>query len=160
MSEQCAYHEAGHAVVAYRYGAKVHSISIEPDWDDEALRNDGDIEVHWPMDRYTQREIHEFSIYVALGGPAAEMIYTGDVFHPGLVHEWSQDWNTAWELAGRFHSAEARRLRYLEATTRDLYQLLSQDTHWQAIASLSDELLAHEHMEADEVHDVLKTWLG
>ena len=34
MSEVSAYHEAGHAFMAFYVGARVRSVTIEPDWDD------------------------------------------------------------------------------------------------------------------------------
>ena len=34
MSQIAAYHEAGHAFMAIYVGARVRSVTIDPDWDD------------------------------------------------------------------------------------------------------------------------------
>lgn len=160
MSEICAYHESGHATMAFQLGATVRSISIDPEWDDDYLRHDGEIEVHMPSAQLSSKQLSQIGCMVALAGPAAEMVYTGDPFHPATVREWSKDWSQAWELAGELHGEELVRLRFLEMMTRELYQTFSRDHVWQAVASLADELLAHEHLESEQIHDVLSCWLS
>ena len=159
VSEISAYHEAGHAFMAYYVGARIQSITIEPDWDDGPERL-ADIRVEWPIDQMSQREFHEKSVLVALAGPAAEMIDTGDPFHPGLVPEWTADWKLAWTAAEPLFPDERKRLQHLEQVAVELYRLLSEDRHWAALAAVVDNLLAHETMEGEEVEDVLGEWLG
>ena len=86
MSEVSAYHEAGHAFMAIYVGARVRSVTIEPDWDDGPQRF-ADTQVAWPLDQFTDRELHEKSVLVALAGPVAEMIHSGEAFYPGFVAE-------------------------------------------------------------------------
>lgn len=133
-------------------------ISIDPEWDDEHLRQDGVIEVHWPAG-LNPKSMATSGIEVALAGPAAEMVHIQAPYHPAFVKAWSVDWQTAWSLAESAHADKTPRMRALERTTRDLYQWFSNDTIWQAVASLVDELLAHEHLESEEVHDILGSWL-
>ncbi|MCA9079144.1 MAG: hypothetical protein KDA58_01245, partial [Planctomycetaceae bacterium] len=83
MAELVAYHEAGHAYVALQLGARVLSLTIDPDWDDGPQRY-GDTEIAWDTDELTDEEFRHHSILVALAGPVAEMIHTGDPFHPAL----------------------------------------------------------------------------
>ncbi|HBE70155.1 MAG TPA: hypothetical protein DDW52_18560 [Planctomycetaceae bacterium] len=157
MSEICAYHEAGHAAWAVIRGGRIASISIDPVWE-EGPRQDGVVEVEWPPSM-SDSDVARSGIEVSLAGPVAEMIYSGDPFHPATMPEWSGDWQTAWNLAASIWKDQKLRLRKLEAITRYLYEQLSDDNLWQAIASLSDELLAHEQMEYDEVHETLLRWL-
>lgn len=159
MSEISAYHEAGHAFMAYYVGARVQSITIDPDWDDGPDR-EADIRVEWPVDRMTEREFHQKSAMVALAGPAAEMIHTGDPFHPALVSEWAADWKLAWAAAANLFPDEQKRLKYLEEVSIELYRLISQDHHWAALAAIVDHLLAHETLEGEVVEDVLSEWLS
>ena len=156
--EISAYHEAGHAWMAYRVGAQVRSVTVEPDWDDGPERH-ADTQVGWPADWLERPDLCERFIWVAIAGPVAEMIYRGDRFHPGLVPEWAQDWKQAWWVASRLHPAEHPRLRYLEQITIELHALLSDDRNWSILAALVDNLLAQETLEAAEVEELLSQWM-
>ncbi len=161
--EICAYHESGHAVVALLHGAAVESISIDPDWDD-GPRREGDVEVHWPRD-VSGHEIALRSIDVALAGPVAELIYTGDIdgkkmVHPATVPEWSQDWSLASQLARQLFKSPHQREQAISRSLSQLYKFLNDDRAWQAVAALSDELLAHERLEREEIYDVVSRWLS
>ena len=95
----------------------------------------------------------------ALAGPVAEMIHSGEPYHPGFVAEWAADWKLAWEAATSLISSERKRLAYLEQTTARLYRLLEREDHWAALAAIVDNLLAHETLEAEEVEDIVGQWL-
>ena len=159
MSEVSAYHEAGHAFMAIYVGARLRSVTIEPDWDDGPERF-ADIQVEWPLDQFTDRELHEKSVLVALAGPVAEMIHRGEPYHPGFVAEWASDWVTAWQAMAPLIPDERQRLTYLEQATRELYQLLQQDDRWAAVAAIADHLVAHETLEGEEVEEIIAQWLG
>jgi ATP-dependent Zn protease len=158
MSEVSAYHEAGHALMAFCVGAEVRQMTIEPQHDDRPPRF-ADIEVVWPADPQTDRYWCERAIRVALAGPVAEMIYRGEPWHPGFVAEWAADWQLAWESAAGLHRAERPRLRYLEQVTVDVHRFLRADAHWAALAALVDELLAHETLEGEQIAETVAYWL-
>ncbi len=155
--EETAYHECGHAYVAHLMGARVHSLSIDPDRDDGPLRY-GDATIYWPTGQWSDTEWRKRAISVALAGPVAEMIHRGEPFHPAFQAEWSQDWNVAWDLAARLHSGEPQRVRFLEQVTRELYRMLSHDDHWCRLATLVDELLAHENLDEEQIREALGVW--
>lgn len=159
MSEISAYHEAGHAFMAVTVGASVQSLTIDPDWDDGPERY-ADTQVEWPRDRFSDQEFREKSIQVALAGPVAEMIHTGDAFHPGIVAEWAGDWRAAWKTSEEFLGDHQKRLAYLERTTVELYQLFSRDDCWAAIAAIADHLEAHETLEGEDVVEIVSQWMG
>ena len=159
MDEVSAYHEAGHAFMAIYVGARVRCVTIEPDWDDGPARH-ADIQVEWPLDRFTARELQERSAQVALAGPVAEMIYSGDPYHPGFVAEWAADWKAAWEASRPLVPHKGKRLAYLEQTTVKLYRLLEKAQHWAALAAIVDNLLVHETLEGEEVEDIFRQWLA
>ena len=155
--EELAYHEAGHAYVAVYVGAKVRSVTIEPD-DDDGPQRSGDTQVIWKRSKFSDQQFFEKSVLVALAGPVAEMIYTGDPFHPALVAEWAGDWADALKTAEGLEKDAAKRVAYLERTTLELYRLLNRDDHWAAVAALADHLLAHETLESQDIIEILDSW--
>lgn len=157
MSETTAYHEAGHAFVAWQLGARVLALSIDPDWDD-GPRRFGDAQIAWDRDEFDEAEIQQRSLIVALAGPDAEMIHTGDRFHPALVTEWRQDWKVAWNLAAQVFPDQRKRMVFLEQTAMLIHERLSNDDQWAALANLVDHLLAHETLEEDQIEEVLDEW--
>lgn len=159
MSEIVAYHEAGHALMALILGGEVQLVTIEPDHDDGPQRQ-GDTQVLWRRTRITERDFAGRAVQVSLAGPVAEMIYSGDPYHPALVSEWAADWREAWNSAAVLHAGDRQRLAYLEQTSIQLYRRLKQDDHWAAVAALADHLLAHESLEGDEVVEIVSQWLG
>ena len=56
--------------MAIYVGARVRSVTIEPDWDDGPERY-ADILVEWPLGQFTDQELCEKSVLVALAGPVA-----------------------------------------------------------------------------------------
>ncbi len=144
--------------MAIYVGARVLSVTIEPNWDDGPARH-ADIQVEWPLNQFSDREFREKSILVALAGPVAEMIHRGEPYHPGFVAEWAADWKVAWGAAAHLIPAERQRLAYMEQITVKLRRLLRQDEHWAALAAIVDNLLAHETLEGQEVEDIVAQWL-
>lgn len=159
MSEIVAYHEAGHALMALLLGGEVQLVTIEPDHDDGPPRQ-GDTQVLWRRGRISDRDFAGRAVQVSLAGPVAEMIYSGNPYHPGMVSEWAADWHEAWTSATLLHPNDRKRLAYLEQTSIQLYRRLKQDDHWGALASLADHLLAHESLEGEQVAEIVGQWLG
>jgi ATP-dependent Zn protease len=157
--ELTAYHEAGHAFMATYLGAKVRSVTIEPDNDDGPQRF-GDTQVVWRRSRLSDRQFCENAIRVSLAGPVVEMLYSGDPYHPGLVAEWANDWQAAWDSAELLFADHRKRLDYLESITGELYRLMDSEPNWSAVAALADSLLAHETLEAEDVEEIVSEWLN
>ena len=156
--EWIAYHECGHALMALLLGGQVRRITIEPENDDGPAR-EGDAQILLPRKGIGKKQFAESTVRVSLAGPVAEMIYSGEPYHPGFVAEWANDWRAAWEAAAGLHADERTRLQYLERTAVELYHRLRQDDLWAALASLADNLLAHETLESEEVEEIVEAWL-
>jgi ATP-dependent Zn protease len=159
MSELVAYHEAGHALMAVLLGGVVKQVTIEPDNDDGPERH-GDTQVLWRRTGISEKDFAKIAVQACLAGPVAEMIYSGDPYHPGLVAEWAADWQQAWEAAVPLHRDERKRLEYLEQVSIRLYHRFQEDHLWAALASLADHLLAHDTLEAEQIEEIVAEWLG
>lgn len=153
MSEITAYHEAGHALVAYLVGGKVQQVTIDPD-DTDGPRRYGDTQVRWKRS-LSEQDFSQKVLRVSLAGPVAEMIYSGEPYHPGIVPEWAADWRDAWDASLVLFPSEQQRLQYLEAVSIELYRQMQQDDFWSAVAGIADHLLAHETLEADEFAEIV-----
>ena len=159
MPTLTAYHECGHALLAVLLGGEVRQVTIEPDNDDGPDRF-GDTQILWRRDADSPRELAKKAVQVCLAGPVAEMVYSGDPWHPGLVAEWAQDWRQAWDAAAVLHADERKRLAYLEQVSVELHRLFKRDDVWAALASLADHLLAHETLEGGQIEEIMAQWLG
>ncbi len=148
--EKTTYHEAGHCVMAVLRGAKVERATIAPEEDGFH----GFVEIHWPK----QSAVADL-LAVALAGPVAEMIYSGDPYHPGLIPEWAHDWKQAWGIGRRSTRSDRDCLKLLEQIVAKLYHTMSSEPWWAAIAAVSDLLAAHDEIEHDEIAYEVHHWL-
>lgn len=155
--EVTAYHEAGHVYLAARVGATVRSVTIESDWDD-GPRRFGDTQVEWDSSRFTPADYLRNLATVALAGPAAEMVYRGEPFHPATVVEWSADWTAARGAVEQLLSSEEKQMALLEQLSIELYRLMNRDSVWAAVAAIADELIAHETLEGEQIIEILEEW--
>ena len=154
-----AYHEAGHAVIAYALGATIESVQLGGEADEWLPDRFGECRINWGRVDTRSNWQRQREILSVLAGPVAEMIYNGEPYHPGFVPEWANDWKEAWEVAEFLIPDERQRLAYLERTTSDLYQVLYRDDQWAALAAIVDNLVAHERLDGEEVQDILSAWL-
>ena len=154
-----AYHEAGHAVIGYVLGAQIESVGMYAEADEWLPERFGDCRVNWgrvrvDCDWQAQREI-----LTMLAGPVAEMIYRGEAIHPATFAPWQHDWQWAWERSSRMFRDPQRRMPFLNAVIISLRQHLNDELCWAAVAAVSDELLAHEYLDADQLADTLSFWI-
>lgn len=153
-----AYHEAGHALMALLVGGRVKHVSIAPEEDE--MGRSGETVIHWPR-RWSPEEVASRAVQVALAGPVAEMIYSGDPYHPGLLSAWAQDWTMALECVAQLPEGkrEATGIAFLEALVGQLYRMLNAEPYWSALAALADHLLAHDVLEGPEIREVVAHWI-
>ncbi len=161
--EITAYHESGHAVMAFALGGLVQSISLTPessfDWDDDVPRH-GDTIIAWPTRGISPREHAEREIKTALAGPVCEMIHTGDAWEPGGHQESAADWHAALQHAMQCNADPEKRSAYLASVLRGLERFFDDANHWAAVGALADELLAHETLATESVHGILGFWMA
>lgn len=157
MDDVTAYHESGHALMAVLVGGEVRSITIEPAHDCGPRRY-GDTVVAWEHRKFRATELLEKQILVMLAGPVAEMIYTGEAFHPGFISQWAFDWKGAWQAAAALRGEARSRMALLESTCVQVHRDFSRDEVWSYLAELADQLAAHRTLEAAEIYEILDSW--
>lgn len=154
-----AYHEAGHAVVAYALGGTVDSLQLWGEADQWLPERFGDCRIQWGKvdpncDWQRQREILTF-----LAGPVAEMVYRGEPFHPAFYEPWQDDWKRAWVTCESLAQEPGKRMQLLETLVLQLDGHIRSERCWAAIAAIADELVAHEALEREQVDEILRFWI-
>lgn len=153
-----AYHESGHAVIAYALGGTVTSVQLWGEADEWLPERFGDCRIDWgrvdsKIDWQRQREV--LSI---LAGPVAEMVYRNEPLHPAHFGPWRHDWENALHISKSFVLDPQKRSLMLETLIRRLHRLIASDSCWPAIAALADELAAHEFLEQEQIEQTIGFW--
>lgn len=154
-----AYHESGHAVIAYTLGGTVEGMQLGGEADDWLPARFGDCRIRWGQVDASSDWQRRREILTILAGPVAEMVYREEPLHPAVYGPWRHDWQRAWETAEAIWPDVQQRMRSLENVILELRRQVRQETCWAAIAALADELIAHEMVEEDRVEEVLAFWI-
>lgn len=142
-------------------GGCVEHITIEPHLDDGPSRY-GETITSWP---WTERgavppkQRISAEIAVSLAGPVAEMIYLNERSEIEAVEEWSFDCRMANQLASQVTASPVSKVKLLRESESMVRERLNEPETWSAVAALSDELLAHETLEHDQIQEVTLFWL-
>lgn len=172
MSSLTAYHESGHATVAYLLGGSCVDLAVGNDEtlpaDDVLPEHYGHCRIQWPDDlpnmivagvRTSDQSTHAVrEIMTILAGPAAERIHSGD---PIDVRDptAASDFDRAVQWSAQITSSPSQAAGLLRAANRHVETWLRTDRVWAAVAALADELDAHEELDADAVDQTLSFWL-
>ncbi len=155
IEELTAYHESGHAVMAFLCGGLIERVSLEPPNDDGPKRY-GETLTRWQGKSDLDAAISE--IKVSLAGPISEMIYSGDHQRISSVPEWAVDWQHALSRTLSVFGAEKTPAQ-LALIQKELVDFFERDQIWAAVAGVADELLAHETIEHEMVQEVVQQWI-
>lgn len=153
-----AYHESGHAVIAYALGGQIISLQLGGEADDWLPDRFGDCRIEWGRvdpnaDWQRQREV-----LTVLAGPVAEMVYRDEPLHPAHYGPWQHDWQLAWTIGEHLVHEVPKRTVLLEALIGQLHLQIQSEPCWSAIAALADELAAHEYLDADQIEESIGFW--
>lgn len=154
-----SHHEAAHVLMALRSGGRVLGVSIEgiDDADDLDATGRGGTRVAWSPDAMGRETLALGASRTAMAGPAAEIILTGEVFHPLEVEAWQHDWQEAIIWARGLEVADAT--RWCEERLKEAIVWLQRDAHWAALGALADQLAAHGALEEEDVLEIVDAWL-
>jgi ATP-dependent Zn protease len=151
-----AYHEAGHAMIAYRLGIPVREVSMQP-----TESTAGWVGYQQPLaeiirsgDTSDERRIRmERYAMVCLAGREAQMRFN---FEELQEDDYKVDLDLVTQALNQFSHCEEEVLIYeklLEVRTR---RLLDQPMAWEIVTGLAKALLKNETMSSDEVNAVLE----
>lgn len=159
-----AHHEAGHAVVAYDQGVRVHGISIVPD----EVRS-GHVRIDTLLlDRLAptfrsdkgarNRFTMERHVMVLLGGYAS--VRQLDPSRRGLTTAMKicggSDYATAMSLVNTFASREQETEKYFQWLEARTEGLVNSPMRWFQVQSLAEALLEHEKLGARRVREIIR----
>lgn len=143
-----AYHEAGHVLIAHLLGGHVVESSIESEFDGHR----GHTAVEWQ--RVDDAEFGACSALVALAGPVAETLWSGDEPDQDVLAAWQRDQDEVEAALVRSVEEDAR-----EATRRawieQVVERLRDDVTWERLCRIADHLEAHGSLDRTLLEDVL-----
>lgn len=143
-----AYHEAGHAVVAYRLGAEVRHVTIVPDHDSRGHFAHGDL--FCALGRGSDRANLERAIKICLAGPLAQKRFRRRSY---CRRNGRQDYDCATGLARYLAGSAGERefLRYQERRTHALVE-----HYWNEIELVARALLERDELSGTEVKNIIE----
>ncbi|MEM9367642.1 MAG: cell division protein FtsH [Planctomycetota bacterium] len=154
-----AYHEAGHAVIAWALGAKITALGLsqasEFDDDEQGLpRSFGQCHISWGCVSSESPDQKMRELMTSLAGPVAEQIYTGDKLDLAAC---AMDFATAGNRLQGLPQDRVTRVR--NAALTQLRRALNQETYWAAVSALADEILVGDELESEHVESIIAFWL-
>jgi Peptidase family M41 len=140
-----AYHEAGHAVLAYSLGRAFTRVSIAADGHTLgrcSFRRPGDwFRPDLRIDGATRRRLEE-RIMISLGGPESEARYTGRYDEEGA----QEDLERAIDHACFMTDDEAEASAYVVWLRLRTLNLMRRSEFWPGVTALAHALLSHEEI--------------
>jgi|SRR5579884_1318366 len=156
---QTAYHEAGHAVIAFYLFLPFRYASVKPA--DGAL---GHVRFRkapkWAYDEYSsrplaQRAFWENHIIVSFAGRIAEQKYRGSRVRLGHESDYRGIADMGLRFGGDDPKVHVHWFRWLQMRAKGMV-----DTRWREIEAVAEALLKHERLTRDEIQAVIDARLG
>ena len=166
-----AYHESGHAIVAYDQGVRVHGISIVPD---EGRLGHVSIDTLLlnrlaPTFQNNKRARNRFTmerhVMVLQGGHAAvNQLDPTMKRQAGTINGEGSDYSIAMGLVRAFAAGELEAEKYYEWLNARTEGTMVNPLRWFQVRTLADSLLEHEQLGARKVREIIKEagarWCG
>jgi ATP-dependent Zn protease len=151
-----AYHEAGHAVVAYYVHRRIRHLSIIPREDDlgHMLQGKGpDLKsAEWETSTRTRDRLEE-SAMISWGGDAAEYILTNrKKYRPGSMSDIHNVIGYLSKICPESDALSAY-VDWLWYCTRNL---LREEYQWLAVEALATELIEHHYIGSTRARQIIK----
>ncbi len=151
-----AYHEAGHAVIAWHLRLGIGRVSIVPDPDRGSLGHietkvprwiDPDVDLSPAAQDWLQRRIQ-----MSLAGRASEKLFTGRWNHVGARGDYRSATDLALYVCGSSEEISAF-IKWLDLRTRATVKF-----HGAQIAKVAAALLEHHTLRPRDVERLIQEW--
>jgi hypothetical protein len=148
MIEHIAYHEAGHAVIAFRLGYEVKKVTIKPNYRRRALGNAKVTHRGWSPD----------VIRIDLAGPLAEALVNPSPFHEMIEAGSRGDWLETRRATRNFVAlgfiSGREKNAVIEELMHETRALVRRDQ--EAIARVAEALLARQTLTGDDIKRIVE----
>lgn len=151
--KRTAYHEAGHAVVAYILRVRLKEATIIPNEDYLGMVKHGrgqNIQPEWEINRKTRDELERRTM-VLLGGNVAENLLTDKRSMAGSYDDYHQVVDLLSYLADPEETS-----KYIEWLWYRTKSNLGVDYWWLATQRLAEELLEHQYLRGKRIREVIR----
>lgn len=148
-----AYHEAGHAVMAFLAGVTINSISIIADEGSNGRVHHRNPLRHTNLDDDTSDRAYDRArkmIRICLAGSVAESLFERSFSKDGS----GADYETAVEIAVRLTGSAVGAKPLIELQLRQVFQIMKEN--WRLVETLAGELLIRSEMSGSDVDDFLR----
>jgi len=159
--KRVAFHEAGHAVMAFQLKCRFHHVTINPDENEGSLGhvlNGKHARVEYNRvepSSYNRLQVEKY-ILVSFAGNAAERLLTGRKILVGSGSDFDQASNYMSLLIQEEDESRA----YLKWLRERAVNILSSSWNWFAVETLANELLKRKYIGDKEVHQIIrKAWI-
>lgn len=159
MSESIAYHEAGHAVVAYLWGANLDKVTVEPDGHDGL----GRVEIlmaDWyePEERMTFWAAGATAEFLRLRQLGCEEHRAAATCGDRAIG--SYDLSMALAEAQSVTPTEHEQQRLLQRTCARATDVLSRPENWAAVQALAKRLVAEQSISGTDAVETIRAARG
>ncbi len=146
-----AFHEAGHAVMAFSLGRVVSKVSIKPGQSAIGQSNLGTCALGKGRSKATKDQLED-EVLILFAGMVAESHFTGQYNEQGAKQDLSTAYRMLEQRANNEKQLDRTRKRLLDKTDH----ILSEDGHAKAIELIADELIAKETVSGRAVRHFFK----
>lgn len=152
--QSVAHHEAGHAVVNWKEGVPVTSVSIIPKEDSVghiiSRHILHEINVEWDDSPQT-RSLVESRIRICLAGPIAQKMFNPHGFRKHHAeHDWKEATNLVLYLGGDEETTNAC-IQQLKNQTHDII-----DRHWDRVEAIAEALIEQKKLSGAQVKEIIE----
>lgn len=146
-----AWHEAGHAVIAHRFGGRVRSLTLETE--DDGF--EGRAAVEWTAGGTKEQALA--SACTALAGPLAELAFEGtiDPDDESVRSAWRGDWDEVEHCAAIVEPDPEQRTALIQSWLREVERMIAEPRTHETIARVADALDAHGTLDETLVEECL-----